>query len=95
MVLCVEALPTRRRVRQDQLSMQNNDLELMSCEELKQLILRQLEAKNTAQCGRRVCAWCVPQRDLGPAHELCCGDVTHGICKECSAAILGEFNSRS
>lgn len=41
-------------------------------------------------CGRRVCAWCTPQRDLGPAPELAVGKITHGICEQCLAAQLAE-----
>lgn len=36
-------------------------------------------------CGRRVCAWCEPQRDLGPAPDVPAGRVTHGICPACLA----------
>ena len=36
-------------------------------------------------CGRRVCAWCVPPRDMGPALSLPVGRVTHGICDACAA----------
>lgn len=34
--------------------------------------------------GRRVCAWCKPQRDLGTAHGLPAGKVTHTCCPECA-----------
>jgi hypothetical protein len=36
-------------------------------------------------CGRRICAWCVPMRDLGPAPELPAGQETHGMCDPCYA----------
>lgn len=41
-------------------------------------------------CGRRVCAWCVPMRDLGPAPDLAAGETTHGICEECARALVQE-----
>jgi hypothetical protein len=34
-------------------------------------------------CGRRVCAWCVPHRDLGPAPGVPAGVITHECCAEC------------
>jgi len=40
-------------------------------------------------CGRRVCAFCVPPRDMGPAPRLAFGDVTHGICAACASAHFG------
>ena len=40
-------------------------------------------------CGRRVCAFCVPPRDMGPAPRLAFGDVTHGICPACALAHFG------
>ena len=40
-------------------------------------------------CGRRVCAFCEPPRDMGPAPGLAFGDVTHGICAACAAAHFG------
>jgi hypothetical protein len=40
-----------------------------------------------ADCGRRVCAWCVPPRDMGPAPLLAAGRVTHGICEACAASM--------
>lgn len=43
-----------------------------------------------ANCGRRVCAWCVPMRDLGPAPELPAGVSTHGICEECQRREFGD-----
>jgi hypothetical protein len=43
-------------------------------------------------CGRVVCAWCVPPRDLRPAPALPAGKVTHGICPECHAAQMAEIN---
>ena len=39
-------------------------------------------------CGRRICAWCVPHRDLGPAPSLAAGQITHGICEECSRRMM-------
>jgi hypothetical protein len=41
-------------------------------------------------CGRRVCAWCTPQRDMGPAPELAPGKITHGICPDCFAVQFRE-----
>jgi hypothetical protein len=43
-----------------------------------------------AMCGRVVCAWCVPMRDLRPAPELPAGKITHGICPACFAAQMTE-----
>ncbi len=34
-------------------------------------------------CGRRVCAWCKPPREIGTAPELPAGAVTHGMCATC------------
>ena len=42
-----------------------------------------------ANCGRRVCAWCVPMRDLGPEPELPAGVSTHGICDACLGREIG------
>lgn len=45
-------------------------------------------SKNTSQrpaCGRVVCAWCVPMRDLGPAPGIAAGLTTHAICEGCLA----------
>lgn len=44
-----------------------------------------------AACGRRVCAWCKPQRDLGPAPKLPVGAVTHGMCPECERREFPEY----
>ncbi len=44
------------------------------------------------ECGRRVCAWCQPQRDLGPAPGLAAGKVTHGVCPECFERQMAELN---
>ena len=41
-------------------------------------------------CGRRVCAWCKPPRDLGPAPSIPAGKVSHGICASCAAKLLGH-----
>lgn len=35
------------------------------------------------KCGRLICAWCVPPRDLGPAPGFQPGEFTHGICPGC------------
>lgn len=44
-------------------------------------------------CGRVVCAWCVPPRDLRAAPELPAGKVTHGMCPECFAAQMAEVHA--
>lgn len=44
-----------------------------------------LEPLRPELCGRRVCAWCVPPRDLGPAPGVPAGSETTGICPECYA----------
>ena len=36
------------------------------------------------KCGRRVCAWCVPPRDLGPEPKIAVGEVTHVLCPVCA-----------
>lgn len=46
-------------------------------------------AATAPQCGRRVCAWCVPPRDLGHALELPAGAVTHGMCAACRQREFG------
>lgn len=53
------------------------------------VLLSVLEASAPA-CGRRVCAWCVPPRDLGPAPGLEAGKTTHGMCRECQVREFGE-----
>jgi hypothetical protein len=35
------------------------------------------------KCGRVLCAWCVPPRDMGPAPGFQTGEFTHGICPAC------------
>ena len=42
------------------------------------------------ECGRRVCAHCVPMRDMGPAPGLPAGAVTHGICAACLERDFGD-----
>ncbi len=39
------------------------------------------------KCGRRVCAWCVPPRDLGPDPKIAAREVTHGMCPACAEAL--------
>ena len=34
-------------------------------------------------CGRLICAWCVPPRDMGAAPGFHVGEFTHGICPVC------------
>lgn len=43
--------------------------------------------------GRRVCAWCVPQRDIGTAHGLPVGKVTHTCCPECAKTFCDGASS--
>ncbi len=35
------------------------------------------------KCGRFICAWCVPPRDMGPARGFQAGEFSHGICPGC------------
>lgn len=51
--------------------------------------LRQWYARRKPKCGRVVCAWCKPQRDIGPALLMPAGEITHGICPECMKRELG------
>lgn len=67
------------------------DLEEMTTEELSALVMADLEPLEADRnCGRVVCAWCKPNRDMGPAHGLKRGQITHGICPKCSAAMLAD-----
>ena len=45
------------------------------------------EESGDGKCGRRVCAWCVPPRDLGPDPKIAAGEVTHGLCPACAEAL--------
>lgn len=70
------------------------DLEEMTTEELSAIIMADLEPKpEDRNCGRKVCAWCKPARDLGPAHGLARGQITHGICPTCMAAMIADCDS--
>jgi hypothetical protein len=46
------------------------------------------------ECGRVVCAWCVPMRDLGPAPGLAAGLTTHGICGGCLDGELAKLSPK-
>lgn len=54
-------------------------------EGLARCIERRRRERRERNCGRYVCAWCMPQRDLGPAWKLPAGETSHGICGECRA----------
>ena len=41
-------------------------------------------------CGRVRCGWC--KRDMGAAHWLPKGEITHGICKTCYAAFDADID---
>ncbi len=45
--------------------------------------------RRVPKCGRVVCAWCKPQRDIGPAPLMPEGEITHGICQECRQREFG------
>lgn len=42
------------------------------------------------ECGREICAWCVPPRDIGPAPGFQLGEFTHGICPACCELFFGH-----
>lgn len=44
-----------------------------------------------ANCGRRVCAWCAPMRDLGPCLGIAPGAESHTFCAECLVRTLGNL----
>jgi hypothetical protein len=46
-------------------------------------------------CGRQICAWCVPPRDLGPAIGFQPGELTHGICPTCRDKFFAPRATRS
>jgi hypothetical protein len=46
----------------------------------------QATAANIEAAGRAICAWC--DGDLGERPEV--QGVTHGICEQCKAALVGE-----
>ncbi len=37
--------------------------------------------------GRRVCVWCTPEHDLGPAEGIPDGQTTHGMCPAAEARV--------
>lgn len=41
-----------------------------------------------ANCGRRVCAWCAPMRDLGPCPGIAAGQESHTVCRDCELRAL-------
>lgn len=53
--------------------------------------VRWWRARRTPKCGRLVCAWCKPQRDLGPSPLMRVGEITHGICPECRQREFSQF----
>jgi hypothetical protein len=53
------------------------------------LVAHDFRGLSEPSCGRRVCAFCEPPRDMGPAPGLAFGDVTHGICAACATAHFG------
>jgi hypothetical protein len=50
--------------------------------------------KQAAACGRMVCAWCVPMRDIGPAPGIAAGKVSHGMCPVCLEMQMAEVTRR-
>jgi hypothetical protein len=41
--------------------------------------------------GRRVCCWCNPHHDIGPAPGLKAGEVTHTACEAARDRALAEL----
>ena len=41
---------------------------------------------------RRICAWCTPPHDLGPAPDGCGGD-THTMCDAAAARVLAQVGA--
>lgn len=74
--------------------MNTETLEEMPTEGIVAIIMADLETKEEHRnCGRVVCGWCKPVRDMGPAVGLARGKVTHGICPTCSAAMIAEADA--
>lgn len=60
------------------------------CERLAAAMLHAWQWYKERKCGRIVCAWCKPMRDLGPAWGLPKGKDTHGICPTCYRVLTGS-----
>lgn len=41
------------------------------------------------EIGRSVCAWC--KAPMGPRPDLDAGQVSHGCCADCYAAVFGSY----
>lgn len=49
---------------------------------------------SASNCGRRVCSWCVPNRDLGPCPGIPAGQISHTMCDQCGGADYIRLNAK-
>lgn len=71
--------------------MKNSDLENMSCEELKTVIVNLFNKAEAGKHGRNECAWC--KKDMGVCFGIARGMVSHGICPTCAEFMKADCDA--